>query len=299
MIPFNYHHLYYFYVIAQEGSISKATRQLNLAQPTLSAQLKQFEDFLGIKLFIREKRKLILTEEGHKVLSYAKMIFDIGQELKDRLVDLSHEGRPHIHIGISSYVPKTLVDLLLNFILESDSDTYIHLQKDNMSKLIQDLDDHLIDIILTDTPFETNLANTIQNKFVGKIPIVFCAHPDLAKQIKKFPQDLNDQPMILPAAPRQIAHELKEYLYEHQIEPRIVAEIQDVEIVRRLALRGHGIAALNEVTIREAPAKQKLTILNEPSRDPIYEKVYIITKKKKQTLPVVDNILENFSYSEI
>lgn len=95
MIPFSYHHLYYFYVIAQEGSISKATEQLRLAQPTLSAQLKQFETFLNTDLFIRENRKLVLTEEGHKVFSYARMIFDIGQELKERMVDLSHKGRPH------------------------------------------------------------------------------------------------------------------------------------------------------------------------------------------------------------
>ena len=99
MIPFNYHHLYYFYVIAQEGSIVKATKQLNLAQPTLSAQLKQFENFLNVQLFIRENRRLVLTEEGHRVLSYARMIFDIGQELKDRMVDLSHKDRIHLNIG--------------------------------------------------------------------------------------------------------------------------------------------------------------------------------------------------------
>ncbi|MDD3151133.1 MAG: LysR family transcriptional regulator, partial [Candidatus Gastranaerophilales bacterium] len=114
MIPFNYHHLYYFYVIAQEGSIAKATEQLRLAQPTLSAQLKQFENFLNVKLFIRENRKLILTEEGHKVLSYAKLIFDIGQELRERMVDLTDKGRPRIHIGVSNFVPKTIIDLLLD-----------------------------------------------------------------------------------------------------------------------------------------------------------------------------------------
>ena len=100
MIPFNYHHLYYFYVIAKEGSISKATQQLRLAQPTLSSQLKQFENFLNVKLFIRENRNLILTEEGHRVLEYAKMIFDIGRELKDRMVDLNHKGRIRIQIGV-------------------------------------------------------------------------------------------------------------------------------------------------------------------------------------------------------
>ena len=298
MIPFNYHHLYYFYIIAQEGSISKATQQLSLAQPTLSAQLKQFENFLNVKLFTRENRKLILTEDGHKVLSYAKMIFDIGQELKDRMVDLSYTGRPHIRIGISSDVPKTMVDLFLNFILKRHPETYIHLEKDKMDKLIQSLQDHIVDLILTDTPFETSLGSGIQNKFTGKIPIVFCAHPKLAKRIKRFPKDLNGQPLILPAAPRQTVYILKEFLYEHHIEPEIIGEIEDIETVRRLALKGYGFTALNLLTIKEAPSKQKLTILGKNLTHPMYEKVYIITKKRKQTLPIVESLLKNFRFDK-
>jgi LysR family transcriptional activator of nhaA len=58
MIPFNYHHLYYFYTIAKLGSISKACEKLRLCQPTLSAQLKQFENYLKFKLFERENKKL-------------------------------------------------------------------------------------------------------------------------------------------------------------------------------------------------------------------------------------------------
>ena len=236
--------------------------------------------------------KLILTEEGRKVLSYAKTIFDIGQEMKDRMVDLTQEGRTHLHIGISNYVPKTIVEFLLTFILKNEPDIHIALTKDKMDKLTRDLEDHLLDLVLTDTPFESPLSGNINNKFIGKIPVVFCAHPKLAKKIKRFPKDMNGQPIILPAAPRQITHTLKEFLYEHQIETKIVGEIQDVEIVRRLALRGYGIAALNQLTIQEAPAKQKLIILGNNSKNTIYEKVYIITKKRKETLPIVENIFK-------
>lgn len=299
MIPFNYHHLYYFYVIAQAGSISRACDQLRLAQPTLSAQLKQFEKFLNVKLFIREKRRLILTEEGHQVLSYAKMIFDIGQELKDRMVDLSHGGRPHIHIGITHYVPKTIVDLLLDFVLKKDPNTHICLVKDRMDRLIQDLDDHIVDAVLTDTPFETPLSGDIRNRFIGKIPIVFCAHPRLAKKIRSFPKGMDGQPMIFPAEPRQIAYHIKEFLYEHSIEPQIVAEIADIETVRRLALRGYGIAALNLVTVKEAPARQNLVILNPDQKHTLFEKVYLITRRRKQEHALVETILNEFRLGDV
>lgn len=299
MISLNYHHLYYFYVIAREGSIAKATKQLRLAQPTLSAQLKQLEDALDVKLFTRENRRLILTEEGHKVLSYATLIFDIGRELQDRIVDLKHKGRPHIHVGVSNFVPKTMIDLLLHFILQYQPDTYIQLEKDKMERLIQDLEDHTIDIVLTDTPFEKTLGKEFQNKFIGKIPIVFCAHPRLAKKIQRFPHDLTGQPLILPATPRQIAYRIKEFLYEQHVEPKIIGEIQDIETIRRLALRGYGIAAINELTVKEAPSNTRLVILDQDHRHTIYEKVYIITKKRKHTLPLVDFVLKNFRFVDM
>ena len=184
--------------------------------------------------------------------------------------------------------------MLLDFILKTDPSIYIHLEKNKIEKIIQDLDDHIIDIVLTDTPFETSLSGEITSKYMGKIPIVFCAHPKIAKQIKKFPKDMNGKPLILPAVPRQIAYSIKEYLYEHQVEPHIIGEIQDVEIIRRLALRGYGIAAINLLTIKEAPAKQKLTILNQNSKHTIYEKVYLITKKRKTPHPLLDKIQKNF-----
>ncbi|MCD4780225.1 MAG: LysR family transcriptional regulator [Candidatus Omnitrophica bacterium] len=281
-------------MIAQEGSISKATHQLHLAQPTLSTQLKQFEDFLNVQLFIRENRKLVLTEEGHRVLSYAKMIFDIGQELKDRMVDLSPKGRVRLQIGITNFVPKTIVEIMLDYILKIEPTVYIQLEKGNMEELIQNLDDHIIDIVLTDTPFETSLSSEITSKYIGKIPIIFCAHPRIAKQVKKFPEDMDGKPLILPAAPRQIAYSIKEYLYEHQVKPHIIGEIQDIEVVRRLALRGYGIAAINLLTIKEAPAKQKLEILNQNSKHTIFEKVYLITKKRKIPHPLLEKVQMNF-----
>lgn len=69
MFPWmNYHHLYYFKVIAEEGSVSKAAQKLHIGQPTLSAQLKQFEESLQITLFERQHKKLILTEQGKVAL---------------------------------------------------------------------------------------------------------------------------------------------------------------------------------------------------------------------------------------
>lgn len=294
MIPFNYHHLYYFYVIAQKGSIVEATKDLRLAQPTLSAQLKQFERFLNRPLFVRDKKRLVLTEEGHRVLAYAKMIFEIGQEMKDRVVDLSYKGSVRIQIGVPNFVPKTIVDQLLDFILKTDPKAFIVLKEDHLDHLVDHLRDHFLDLILTDVPMEGQVRGDFQNYLVGKIPVVFCAHPDVARKIRKFPRDLQEVPMILPAAPARLFLMIREYLIENNIDPHIVGEIQDVELVRRLVLKGAGVAPLNELTVKAAPAKGKLIILNPVKQTGLMENVYLIVRKRKMIHPLVEKIVKDF-----
>ncbi|MDD5657668.1 MAG: LysR family transcriptional regulator, partial [Elusimicrobia bacterium] len=93
MIPLNYHHLYYFFVVAREGSVAKAKEKLLLSQPTISAQIKELEEYLGHPLFERRKQRLHLTEDGRMALDYAERIFDLGEELKDVLSDRPPHAR--------------------------------------------------------------------------------------------------------------------------------------------------------------------------------------------------------------
>ena len=82
----NYHHLLYFYTVAREGSMARASAVLHLTQPTVSSQIKALEEALGEKLFERRGRGLALTETGHIVYRYAEEIFTLGRELQDMLV---------------------------------------------------------------------------------------------------------------------------------------------------------------------------------------------------------------------
>jgi LysR family transcriptional activator of nhaA len=110
MFPWmNYHHLYYFKVIAEEGSVSKAAQKLHIGQPTLSAQLKQFEESLQITLFERQHKKLILTEQGKVALEYAQSIFKMGNEMVEVLNDRLISTRTHLQIGALDSIPKQII----------------------------------------------------------------------------------------------------------------------------------------------------------------------------------------------
>lgn len=294
MIPFNYHHLYYFYTIAKIGSISKASETLHVGQPALSSQLKQFENYLNLKLFEREGRKITLTEGGRYVLSYATEIFDIGMELMDGLGDRSQKGRLKIQIGVSSFIPKTAVAALLNFLLKIEPEVYISVREDKTELLIENLKTHLLDLVLTDTPMQSIIQKEIENYLIAKIPVVFCACPALARKYKKLPKDLDGAPVLLPTTQSQVYQAVQEYFITHKIKPKIVGEIQDIELVRRLVLSGAGVAPLNILTVTQAPSKEPLVILDKKSRYNIFDNIYLLTKKRKKKHPLILKIIDQF-----
>ena len=82
----NYHHLFYFWTIAREGSVTQAVERLRLGQPTLSAQMRSLEKALGVRLLKKEGRGLVLTEAGRTAFRYAEGIFGLGK-INTRLVE--------------------------------------------------------------------------------------------------------------------------------------------------------------------------------------------------------------------
>ncbi len=296
MIPFNYHHLFYFYTVAEEGSITKACETLRIAQPTLSAQLMQFEDYLDRKLFLREGKKLILTEEGHHILSYAKAIFDLGKELSDSLGDNPRKGHTRIQIGISSFIPKAIAHSVLCFLNETHKDLYINVVEQSSREMIENLRIHKLDMVLDDTPFRGDAADGIQNHLLVKVPLVLCANKTVSKKFPKIPRDLNDAPIILPTSQSQTYHNLQEYFLKHKVRPRIIAEIQDIELTRRMVISGRGIAPMNQHTVLTAPDHEKLVILGKKSLD-IFDTVYLIKRDRKNPHFLVEKLLKHFKIS--
>src|SRR5210317_1382158 len=104
----NYKHLHYFWAVAKQGGVARASEHLHLTPQTISGQISLLEDSLGEKLFSKVGRNLELTEAGRLVLSYADEIFSLGGELEDTLRNLP-AGRPLVFkVGVADVVPKTI-----------------------------------------------------------------------------------------------------------------------------------------------------------------------------------------------
>src|SRR5579859_7000124 len=110
----NYHHFLYFWVVAKEGSIVAASKQLRLAHPTISGQIHRFEEVIGEKLFAHSGRRLVLTDAGRVAFRYAEEIFSLGSEFLDTIKGRGTTERPlRLVVGAADVLPPSLVHLFL------------------------------------------------------------------------------------------------------------------------------------------------------------------------------------------
>ena len=104
----NYKHLRYFWMVAKTGSIAKAAEQLFLTPQSISGQLTEFANVLGVELFRRSGRNLEITDAGRQVMAYADEIFSIGDELLNAIHDQRAKKSTPLKVGIADSVSKLL-----------------------------------------------------------------------------------------------------------------------------------------------------------------------------------------------
>lgn len=295
MYRINYHHLFLFYTIAQEGGIAKAGKKLLLAQPTLSMQLRQFEKHLNRELFVRKNRRLLLTEEGRIVLRYAEAIFQLGQELADDLRDRPALGAHSIQVGVATGLPKAFSHAMLDSIFSRDPNAQISSHEAPLDRLLAQLREFRLDIVLSDVCVSAGPLGLFSSTRIGRLPIIFAAKPAMAKRSAKLPAALDGAPLLLPKAPSDIYRQLQTYFSNKKIKPRIVAEVEDVEVARRLAISGRGIAPMNLYTFAVSKPAGALAVVGRGKSTGIYQNLYLVTLENRLRLnPLAALLLRRF-----
>ena len=288
----NYHHLYYFYVIASEGSVTEATAKLKLAQSTLSAQLKQFEETIGFKLFERKHRKLILTDVGRRVFDYAHEIFSLGNELRDSLGSLEDSLSVSIRLGIMDSIPKSITRDIFKTI-SSNHGARTTIAEESLPSLCNRLENHEIDLILAnDKPPTEGKKSRFHARLIGELPVVFVATPDRMGLKTDLPRSLNNQPMIMPGEHSPLRGEVLEHFKIKHIQPQIVAEVDDIELQKMLVLDGFGFTVLPLLAVDEELKSGQLVRLSDT---PIcHENLWLISGHRLVHNPIAKTLLDSF-----
>ncbi len=239
----NYHHLRYFWTVAHEGSIAKACSVLKVSQPTVSEQLRALATSVGAELFVREGRRLRLTDTGRLVQDFADEIFTLGRELHTALQNRRSTRAIPVVIGISDAVPKLIAGRLLAPAMQLPEPVQITVQEDRHEALIQRLAGHELDVVISDAPVESHLRIRAYSHLLGESPLAVFGARRFAGLARGFPASLADAPLLaaLPGTPQRRAWDA--WCTEIGVQPRIVAQVQDSALLKALAQGGFGLFA--------------------------------------------------------
>lgn len=288
----NYHHLYYFKTIAEEKSVSLAAKRLRLGQPTLSAQLKQFEMSLGVQLFDRAHRQLELTEQGKRALEYAQNIFKMGDEMIEVLHDRIDPQSTHIHIAALDSIPKSIILSLVKKVY-SFGKCKVTLSEGGQDTILPRLFSHQVDLFITNfIPNTTEYKNIVYKKIL-KQSVSLYGSKKFLKLKKDFPQSLAGQPIVVPTFESRMRFDLEHWLGQNKIYMEMVAESQDISLKKLLAIEGVGLVPGTAASMRNQLIRKDLFEIAPLVG--LQEEIFIATCPRKNQNPLVQPLMRDFS----
>ena len=283
----NYHHLLYFWVVAKEGSIARATEELGLAHPTISAQVHRLEGALGEKLFRREGRALVLTDVGRLAFRYADEIFGLGREfvgaVKGRGI-----GRPiRLVVGITNVVPKAVAYQLIEPALGLSQPVQLICREDrSLEGFLGDLAVHNVDIVVADAPAGPGLAVRLQSHLLRECGTSFFGSRSLASSLRRrFPMSLDGAPCLLPGRDAMLRRSLERWFESQNVRPRIVAEIDDHSLVKVFGQTGLGVFASPSIMEPEVRKRYDVQVIGRV--DGLRQRFYVVSAERRLSHPAV------------
>jgi LysR family transcriptional activator of nhaA len=281
----NYHHLFYFWTVARHGSIANACVELRLSPPTLSTQIRQLEASLGEPLFVRQRRRLILTEVGRTVRGYADEIFSRGREMLDTV---RNRQSPILHlvVGVSDVLPKLVAWRLLQPALSIPGEVRVVCREDRHDRLLAALAVHDLDVVLSDAPATAAIGVRAFNHALGECGVSFFAAPKLAASLRGgLPLCLDGAPILLPTDVSALRLLLDGWFERHSVRPRIVGEFDDGALLKTFGRAGAGVFAAPSVIETEVIRQHGVRVVGRTTE--IRERFYAISADRRLKHPAV------------
>lgn len=288
----NYQHLFYFWNVAREESITRACEKLHLAQPTISGQLAVFEQAIGNKLFQKSGRKLLLTDTGRVVYHYAEEIFALGRELNNTL-----KGRPtgaglRLVVGVSDALPKLAVYRLIEPAFNIPEAVQVLCYEDKAERLLAEMSLHSVDLVLSDAPLMPSSSAKAFTHLLGESSITIFGTPRLATVYRPdFPRSLTGAPFLLPTSNTALRRSLDQWFDSEGISPNIRAEIEDSALIKTFGSGGIGLFVAPTSVAVEIQRQYAVEAIGRI--DAVHERFYAITMRRKLQHPAITAILEN------
>jgi len=251
---------------------------MNLSQSALSVQIQKLEHQMGHPLFERVGKKLVLTEAGQIALDYADTVFKAGDELMSTLRGRPLNSRQVLRVG-------ALTTLSRNFQLEflrplvGRSDVELIVRSGNIRDLLAQLEAHAVDVVLANSAAPRDARSSLRNHLLNQQPISLVGRPRTDKPPFRFPEGLRNEPLLLPSLDSDIRIAFDRILELAGIRPTILAEVDDMAMLRLLAREREGVTLVPPIVVRD---ELEAGILVEHCRiSEVTESFYAIVQKRR------------------
>lgn len=291
MTPLNYNHLYYFFHVATDGSITRASTRLNLTPQTISGQIAAFEEQLGTKLFRREGRRLRLSAKGRQIYGHAETIFQLGGEIR-QMLQTDRGATEVFRVGITDVIPKILANRLLQPVLQRSEQMRLVCHEGDQETLLAELAVDRLDCIITDQPLESGSHIKAWNYRILDSGFTFFARPELADSCSHhFPDSLSGQPFLAPGRKAGIRSFLLAWFEKHGLAPNIIAEFDDSALLKSFGQAGLGIFAAPSIIEDYVMSQYGVAAIGRTRE--FIDVFYVISPERRLQHPATLEIMES------
>jgi LysR family transcriptional activator of nhaA len=288
-LDFSYRHLYYFWVVAKEGGISRAAARLGMAVQTVSTQVRELERALGYALLRPAGRGLALTDAGVAAMRQADQIFQLGEQLPAAVRDAVSSPAVRLAVGISDALPKLVVRSLMQPVL-NEPNLRLLCHVDEFGDLLGDLALHRLDVVLADRPALSNPNLKVYSHKLGSSALAWYAPASLhAAARRDFPQSLGTVPVLLPTTHAAVRARLDQWFERLGLKPRVVGEFEDSALLKTFGAGGMGVFAAAEKVHDELTARYHVKRIGPC--DGVEEHFFAVGTEKKVLHPLVQRLL--------
>lgn len=286
----NYKHLHYFLVVAEEGSIARASERLHVAPQTISAQIGLLEEAFQTRLLQRVGKHWVVTDSGAIAKQYAHDIFHKGKELTDVLRGAKNGDRPlEMVVGITDAIPKVLAHRLIEPALRIDQRITLQCYEGSFDDLVVKLGVHSLDVLIADRPISQQLHVKAYNHRLHQGGLSVMAAPSLQSDVP-FPQCLNGMPFLLPSDHHWLGRALEEWFETKGLTPQINGRFDDTALLKTFARAGFGACCVPTLIEQDVATELSLSCIGRIAE--VRENYFALTVKRKLEHPGVHAICE-------
>lgn len=256
----NYNHLYYFNLIAAEGSIASAARKVDLSSSTLSEQLRQLEESFGSQLFERDGSRLKLSEAGRRMQRFTRIMFQTGERLIQSFDPKRITSKLTLDLGVSSSVSKAFASRYIDALV-GDGSVLVRVREADFDYLVKDLHSFEVDLMLSEQrPDEAHSAGLI-SLVVHECPLLIVAGADFPDLIDTYSRPGKSFRFLHCSSRSDARWPVDQFFEREGIEPDIVGEVDDLSLMHAAVLRGVAIAALPQSFLEKDIETQRVRVL--------------------------------------